>query len=84
MELDKKRPYDHYKDGHVGGGTNAKDSKCIVPLRLKVDKNDKKQGRKGQKHAQHCVSIVYPLILDDFGGFKAYAFGKRFNWLAQC
>lgn len=30
MELDKKRPYDHYKDGHVGGGTNAKDSKCIV------------------------------------------------------
>lgn len=39
MELDKKRPYDHYKDGHVGGGTNAKDSKCIVPLRLKVDKS---------------------------------------------
>ena len=30
MELDKKRPYDHYKDGHLGGGTNDSSSKCIV------------------------------------------------------
>lgn len=27
-EIDKKRPYDHFKDGHQGGGTNAKDSTC--------------------------------------------------------
>ncbi|CAK9061080.1 unnamed protein product [Durusdinium trenchii] len=30
QELDKKRPYDHYKDGHLGGGTNDSSSKCIV------------------------------------------------------
>eukprot|EP00931_Biecheleriopsis_adriatica_P052984 TRINITY_DN30921_c0_g1_i1.p1 TRINITY_DN30921_c0_g1~~TRINITY_DN30921_c0_g1_i1.p1 ORF type:complete len:559 (-),score=100.35 TRINITY_DN30921_c0_g1_i1:63-1679(-) len=29
-ELDKKRPYDHYKDGHLGGGKNAANSKCVV------------------------------------------------------
>lgn len=29
-EIDKTRPYDHYKDGHVGGGKDAKDSRCIV------------------------------------------------------
>jgi len=30
QELDKKRPYDHYKDGHLGGGKNDDSSKCIV------------------------------------------------------
>ncbi|CAE8674833.1 unnamed protein product [Polarella glacialis] len=30
QEMDKKRPYDHYKDGSQGGGINAQDSRCVV------------------------------------------------------
>lgn len=30
QRLDKKRPYDHYKDGHVGGGKDSGQSKCTV------------------------------------------------------
>mmetsp|Transcript_3903 Transcript_3903/g.9470 ORF Transcript_3903/g.9470 Transcript_3903/m.9470 type:complete len:611 (+) Transcript_3903:54-1886(+) len=29
-QIDKKRPYDHYKDGSQGGGTNDKNSRCVV------------------------------------------------------
>lgn len=28
--LDSKRPYDHFKDGSRGGGTNSKDSSCTI------------------------------------------------------
>jgi len=29
-QLNKVRPYDHYKDGHKGGGTNNGESRCVV------------------------------------------------------
>eukprot|EP00930_Biecheleria_cincta_P029871 TRINITY_DN20729_c0_g1_i1.p1 TRINITY_DN20729_c0_g1~~TRINITY_DN20729_c0_g1_i1.p1 ORF type:complete len:511 (+),score=91.28 TRINITY_DN20729_c0_g1_i1:72-1604(+) len=29
-ELDKNRPYDHFKDGHLGGGRDKSGSRCVV------------------------------------------------------
>ncbi|CAJ1354786.1 unnamed protein product [Effrenium voratum] len=55
-ELDKKRPYDHYKDGHLGGGKNDSNSRCIVYGTPKwAEASGKKQREDAEKALQQYL-----------------------------
>ncbi|CAE7237164.1 RNF216 [Symbiodinium natans] len=81
-ELDKKRPYDHYKDGHLGGGKNDTSSRCIVYGTPAWSEKTAKQKQQETEEALKQYLKENPELQDIVAGTSA-AKKKRLKQLMQ-
>lgn len=83
VEIDKARPYDHFKDGSKGGGTNAEKSQCVVfgiPDWAKASDTSRK--RKAETALQEYLE-AHP-ELQDLGGDRIVKTVKeQLGWVAE-